>query len=125
MAIAEDSPVDVKRTPYIEIDATLYANAVNRRETLTRGASTGKVRYKMIDDPNGRLQVLRELPGGYSNCTHAVSDLVTATNGALLSTGTKRGFEASSAVFDWFLKGTGVVDPFGVNDWVVDSRLGD
>ena len=123
MVIAEDSPVNVQRTPYIEIDKTLYANAIQHRDTLMRGASTGKVKYKMIDDPIGRRQVLSGLPGGYSNCTHAVSDLVTGKNGALLNTGTKRGFEASSAVFDWFRKGTGVIDPVGINDWVVESRL--
>jgi hypothetical protein len=123
MSIAANAPVFVQRTPYIEIDATLHADALARLDALTVGASTGKVKYKMFDDLTGRRNVLSGNPGGYTNCTHGVSDLAAERNGGLLTTGVKRGFDASYAVFDWFVQGTGVIDRYGVNDAVVAQRL--
>lgn len=122
MQIAASHNFDVRRSIVVRIDEHLYNKAFARKQMMDEGAWNQAIRYKMIDDPQGRVMVLNGQFGGYSNCIHAVSDALIYGNGALLDTGAKRGWAASDTVFQFF--SGHMVQGFLPYDALLAPRLG-
>ncbi len=118
------APVVTQRSPLFEVDADLYSMAVKQFRKLTAGEETGAVRYKMRDDFPARQLVANNVSGGYTNCIHALSDLLPGAGGSLLQTGTSRGFAASDQVLAWFMTHSHVVGQNVTHDAELASRLG-
>jgi len=97
-AIARRSDFEVRRSYVVRIAPILYERGVARFDDLVDGAASERIRYKMIDDLSARQRVL-DGEDGYTNCIHAVSD--ASIQGSLLQTGTRRGFAASDAVYEY------------------------
>jgi hypothetical protein len=98
--IAAQQRYVVQRTPIRQISPALFELAQQRKAALDAGSVTDQVEYRMIDSPRGRQRILAGLPGGFTNCIHAVSDAFVQ-NGQLLLTGTAHGFSASDAVYNY------------------------
>lgn len=92
---------EVRRSRIAEITKGLYDAAYAQYARLFIGEKTGNVFYKMMDDLNGRLRVQRMQPDGYSNCQHAVTDIVARTDGTLVETAMARGFAAADLTYAW------------------------
>lgn len=98
VAVARRSDFEVRRSYVVRIAPILYRRGLARFDDLVDGAASERIRYKMIDDLSGRQRVL-DGEDGYTNCIHAVSD--ASIQGSMLQTGTRRGFAASDAVYEY------------------------
>jgi hypothetical protein len=116
--------VDVRRSALFEINKTLYDKALGRYQMLNDGEDTGAVRYKMIDTLAARHGVIQKVPGSFSNCISAVSDVLMGSGASLLDTGNKRGFAASEAVLQWYMGSSSFINPAVAHDAVLAPRLG-
>ncbi len=102
---------EVRRSRMAEITKNLYDAAYAHYTRLSVGESTGIVLYKMMDDMDGRHRVRSFTTGAYSNCQHAISDIVSRADGTLLETGFARGFSAGDKTYEWLTPYHISVDP--------------
>lgn len=93
---------DVRRSRMVEIHKSLFDAAFVQFTRVSQGALTGAVSYKMMDDLDGRQRIRQSIPDGYSNCQHAISDILAREDGSLLETGLARGFAAGDLIYEWF-----------------------
>jgi hypothetical protein len=96
-----DINTEVRRSRVVEITPALFAAAYAHYTRLSIGERTGIFSYKLLDDLDGRQRIRRFLPGGYSNCQHAVADILSRTDGTLLETGLARGYSAADITYKW------------------------
>lgn len=113
---------DIRRTPIVRIQPTLFAKALERYNRLNAGSASQSILYRMIDDMNGRSMVMRGIAGGYTNCIHALTDILLVNDGSLLDTSIKHGFAASDAIFQFL--GAYAMDNGAPYDAYLASRLG-
>jgi hypothetical protein len=121
MANVQNGGLDIRRSPLVKIDPQLYARALRQYHLLKAATTTGAILYKLLDDVGGRSAVVQGVPGGYTNCIHALSDMMGAAGGGLLDTGLKHGFAASDIIFA-YLSGFGAV-PGVAYDAALAGRL--
>ena len=92
---------EVRRSRMVEIKKEVYDAAFAHYTRIVVGESTGIVSYKMLDDLDARERVRRFSVGGYSNCQHAIADILSRADGTLLETLFARGFEAGDMIYQW------------------------
>ena len=120
--LAPPNRYDLKRSPIYQVSAALYRDALVRYWDLDTRGRARTVLYLANDDMNGRTNALRKVPGGYTNCIHAISDAIAPSAG-LLDTRTNRGWSASEAVLNYF-RGAGHMPVPQTFDGLLAQRLG-
>ena len=97
-----DVNTDVRRSRMVEISKGLFDAAYRQYGKINAGEMSGRIRYKMLDDMEGRQRVRQGQVGGYMNCQHAISDILARNDGSLENSGIARGFAAGDMIYDWF-----------------------
>lgn len=123
LANNQNANVAVQRSAIYEVNAAFFNKAYARYAYFVNGEANGQVRYKMMDDYNGRTSLVQGASGGYSNCTHATADFLSA-GGQLVNTGTARGFAASDMVVQWYLSSPYVIQSGQDVNGALAPRLG-
>ena len=120
--LAPPNRFNLKRSPIFQISTALYRDSLVRYWDLDTRGRAQTVLYMANDDMNGRTNALRKIPGGYTNCIHAISDAIAPTAG-FLDTRTNRGWSASEAVLNYF-RGAGHMPVPQTFDGLLAQRLG-